>query len=87
MIILDKIMFNHTDFYKANKSSVLREFIFFAQITAYDSLYIDVFQSSELDLTDMIWLYKVSPRINIVESEVKIVKNPLKTTREVEVKN
>ncbi|MCT4613635.1 MAG: hypothetical protein N4A49_02020 [Marinifilaceae bacterium] len=77
MFKLSKLMYDHSDFWKIQKSPVYREFMFFCQICAYDSVYYDVFQSSGVDMTDIIWLYKDVPSINIVESDCSIPDNPL----------
>lgn len=51
---LDRVMFDHTSFESANESPVLREFILFVGLKAYQ-LYFDIFQSTAPDLTEVFW--------------------------------
>lgn len=81
-LTLEKVMFDHTDFYKAAKSSVLREFVFALHLLTAGGLYIDVFQSSPVDLTEVFWLYLDTPILSFIESEECIPKSPFERQRE-----
>lgn len=79
---LEKVMFDHTGFYEANESIVLREYMFFLGMIAKEELYMDIFQSAEPDLTEVFWMLKKIPRTNWSDGEAKFPKFSLSYKRD-----
>ncbi|GMQ63820.1 tetratricopeptide repeat protein [Vallitalea maricola] len=66
---LEKVMFEKTSFYEANKSLVLREYMFFLGMIAEDRLYMDIYQSDIPEFTEVFWMLKEIPKTNWGDTE------------------
>lgn len=80
-VAIEEVYFDSVGFDKASKSSVLREFIFFLHMVSTGELVFNIYESSDVKLTDAIWLYKVEPEINMVDSWYSLDECPLNSSR------
>ncbi len=78
---IGRILFENTSFNEANKSIVLKEFMFFLNISNRNSLYFDIFQSDSPNLTEIFWLLPEIPETAWGDMELKLPKSPLKFKR------
>ncbi len=78
---IGRILFEKTSFDEANRSLVLKEFMFFLNISNRNSLYFDIFQSDYPNLTEIFWLLPEIPKTAWGDMELKLPKSPLKFKR------
>lgn len=89
------IYFNHTVFVYANQSLVLKEFMYFilgyrekhphtpsnAFLAGYETIYIDIAQSTTINLTEVAWILPLKYHINLLDSTIELPDNPLSLGR------
>jgi hypothetical protein len=85
-MILEKVMFEKTDFETANVSLALPAFMFFAGQSSRGSVYFDIHQSTAPELTEIFWLLPKVPQTNWSDVKPQIPKSPLSFTREAKMK-
>jgi len=78
---LKRILFEKTSFKEANASLVLREYMFYININSESSIYMDIFQSTSPDLTEVFWLLPKVPDTNWGDVKVNFPPSPLKFER------
>ncbi|WP_300664114.1 hypothetical protein [Fluviicola sp.] len=78
---LKRVLFEKTQFDEANRSLVLKEFIFFLNIQCKTSVYLDIFQSDTPKLTEMFWQTKAVPESSWGDVVPKFPDSPLKFQR------
>lgn len=78
---LKRVLFEKTQFDEANRSLVLKEFIFFLNINCKTSVYLDIFQSDTPKLTEIFWLLRTVPQSNWGDVTPKFPDSPLKFQR------
>lgn len=78
---LERLLFEKTQFDDANRSLVLKDFIFFLNINYPYSIYMDIFQSDEPKLTEMFWLLRSVPDTAWGDMEPNLPDSPLKFER------
>lgn len=78
---LERLLFEKTQFDDANRSLVLKDFIFFLNINYSYSIYMDIFQSDEPKLTEMFWLLRSVPDTAWGDMEPNLPDSPLKFER------
>ena len=86
-ISINKLMFDHTNFEAANASPVLREFFCFVPaFAAMKRYWLDIFQSTAPDLTEIFWLLPFVPDTQWGDTSVELPRSPLSFKRRARVK-
>lgn len=78
---LKKVLLNKTEMEFADRSPVMKEFMFFLNLSSKKSIYIDIFQSEAPRLTEMFWMLRQVPDTSWVDVSPKIPESPLKFSR------
>lgn len=76
-----KVMFEKTQYDKANRSLVLKEYMFFLNLNSADSVYFDIFQSDRPELTEMFWLLPEVPETSWFDVQERFPDSPLSFQR------
>lgn len=80
-INLGRVLFEKTAFDAANHSLVLKEYMLFLNLNSDDSVYFDVYQSEEPDLTEVFWMLPEVPRSNWLDTTLTIPDSTLSFQR------
>ena len=81
-----KVMFDHSSFAAANKSLVLKAYMFFLSIFSTSDIYFDIFQSDTPDLTPLIWMMKQTPSTAWGDVDPEIPESALPFNRYIKVR-
>jgi Leucine-rich repeat (LRR) protein len=75
---ISKVRFDHTQFYEANSSLVLKEFyLYLGSFRLTNNITFDIFQSDTPDLTEMFWLMKFVPDTIWGDVSISLPESPL----------
>jgi len=84
---ISRVLFDHTQFYDANASLVMREFyLFLAGRPILNNFTMDIFQSDPPELTEMFWMLQSVPETIWGDVEVDLPGSTLSFTRQAKVK-
>lgn len=81
---LKRVIFDNTAFKEANKSLVLKEYIFFLGMVAEKDLIIDVYKSDFPNFTNLFWMLKEVPYISTLIGQDLVCENPLSFDRKID---
>lgn len=83
---LTKVLFENSDMSKANKSPVLKAYIFFLGIFSAKAIYMDIVKSTAPKLTEVFWMLKSVPETSWTDVQPSLPYSSLQFERKAKVK-